>query len=42
MVARVGKIDLDGEPLGFALFAAASRSGANPDTDPPRVAALAM
>jgi hypothetical protein len=30
MVARVGKIDLDGEPLGFALFAAASRSGAYP------------
>ena len=27
---------IDAVPIGFALFAAPSRSGPNPDTDPPR------
>jgi hypothetical protein len=36
MVARVGKFDVYEVPLGFALIAAASRSGPNPDTDPSR------
>jgi hypothetical protein len=34
MVARVGKLDADAVPLGFALIDAASRSDRHPDTDP--------
>jgi len=35
MVARVGNFDVDEVP-GFAFIAAASCSGPNPGTDPPR------
>jgi hypothetical protein len=36
MVTRVGKLDVDAVPLGFPLFAAASRSDPNPNIDPLR------
>jgi hypothetical protein len=36
MVTRVGKLDVDAVPLGFALIAGATRSDPNPDTDPPK------